>query len=436
MSTAAITQKPTRRRFFILGLVAATTMINYLDRTVLGAAAPMLTKDLGLSAAMMGLVFSAFSWTYTAAQIPGGAVLDKLGVRLVYCLSIVGWSITVIAQGLAMGAASLIGARLAMGIAEAPCFPGASRVVATWFPQGERARATSIYTVGEYIGLAVVSPLLFVLMPVMGWRLPFVALGILGVAFGLFWYRAYREPAQDRHVNAAELALIEAGGGFGDKAVEQVPFSWEAMRRLLGFRQIWGAGIGQFAGNATLVFFLTWFPTYLSQERGMNLSKEGWMAAFPYMTAAVGILFGGWISDRLIRWTGSVNLGRKVPIVCGLLLQVFMILANYVESEQQLILVMAVAFFGQGMVGIGWTVISDIAPVGYAGITGGLFNFLSNMAGIVTPLAIGIVIAATGSFAWALTGIGVTGVLGAISYVLLIGDIRRLTITNTALNDT
>ena len=143
-ATAGASGKATRVRFLILALLTLGTMINYLDRTVISVAAPSMSKELGLNAAIMGVVFSAFSWTYAAAQIPGGIFLDRVGARLTYFLSVTIWSGFTILQGFAGGLTSLIAYRLGLGIAEAPCYPTNSRVLSIWFPQAERARATSV----------------------------------------------------------------------------------------------------------------------------------------------------------------------------------------------------------------------------------------------------------------------------------------------------
>src|SRR4051812_13490408 len=171
----------------MLALVTIGTLINYLDRTVISVAAPLLSQDLGLSAAVLGVAFSAFSWTYAAAQIPGGILLDRLGVRLTYFLSVTLWSICTLLQGLIIGLGTLVGARLALGIAEAPAYPCNSRILNTWFPQHERARATGVYSVGQYFGLAFLSPVLFWIAGEFGWRALFVLVGALGVGFGLVW---------------------------------------------------------------------------------------------------------------------------------------------------------------------------------------------------------------------------------------------------------
>jgi ACS family D-galactonate transporter-like MFS transporter len=426
MSVSTLAAGATRARFGILSLLAVGTMINYLDRTVLGIAAPSLSKDLALSPQMMGFVFSAFAWTYAAAQIPGGVFLDRFGNKLTYFLSLIFWSLFTLLQGFATGLYSLFILRLGLGVSEAPCFPANSRIVGTWFPQKERARATSIYTVGEYVGLALFSPVLFMIMGTFGWQALFFTVGVAGILFGLVWWACYREPHESRWANRAELDHIAAGGGLAEKRIDSVPFSWKNVRLLLSYRQIWGASIGQFAGNATLVFFVTWFPTYLATERHMGWVKVGFFAVLPFIAAGVGVMFGGWLSDRLLTRTGSANLARKLPIVAGLLLAATIVAANYVDSDAVVIAVLSVAFFGQGMVGLGWVVIADIAPLKLMGLTGGIYNFMTNVSGITTPLVIGFIVGATGSFVWALAFMAVLALLGALSYIFLLGDVRRI----------
>jgi ACS family D-galactonate transporter-like MFS transporter len=223
---AAQSTKRTRVRFVILALLAIGTLINYLDRTVLGIAAPVMTKELGIDAAIMGLVFSAFSWTYAVAQIPGGVFLDRFGSKLTYFLALTFWSLFTLLQGVAVGVKSLLLFRFCLGVSEAPCFPTNSRVVSTWFPQHERARATGIYTVGEYLGLACFAPALFWLMGNFGWRTLFVVVGLVGIGFGIVWWMMYREPDQSKSVNQAELDYIAAGGGLEKRSEKSTPFSW------------------------------------------------------------------------------------------------------------------------------------------------------------------------------------------------------------------
>jgi ACS family D-galactonate transporter-like MFS transporter len=432
--TASSTMRRSSARYEILALLAIGTMINYLDRTVLGIAAPQLTKELGIGAAVMGIMFSAFSWTYAASQIPGGIFLDRFGSKLTYYFAMTFWSVFTLAQGLVHGVGSLLACRLGLGVSESPCFPTNSRVVATWFPQRERALATGTYTVGEYIGLACFSPLLFALMGAYGWRSLFFVVGAAGIVFGLVWWLLYREPHEHPRANAAEIEYIEAGGGLTrderNRARASSSFSWSTIGELLKHRQLTGICLGQFAGNSTLVFFLTWFPTYLATERHMGWLKIGFFAILPFIAASVGVMFGGWLSDSLLRRGKSANVARKLPIITGLLLASTIVLANYVKSDTVVIAIMSVAFFAQGMAALGWTLVSDIAPEGLLGLTGGIFNFAANLAGIVTPLVIGFIVAATGSFVGALVFIGVVALIGALSYIFVVGDIKRISLAS------
>ena len=418
------TQKRTKTRIVILMLLSIGTMINYLDRTILGIVAPKLTSEIHIDPAMMGIVFSAFAWTYALAQIPGGMFLDRFGNKLTYALSIFFWSTFTLLQSFSVGLKSLLLLRLGLGISEAPCFPVNSRVVSKWFPQHERARATATYTVGEYIGLAAFSPLLFLILEHHGWRTLFFLTGGLGIAFTFVWWKFYHEPHQSKTANKAELEYI--GVENTASADENIPFNWPDAKRLLCCRQIIGASLGQFAGNTTLVFFLTWFPTYLANERHLPWLHVGFFASWPFLAAAIGIFFGGWVSDKILKKTRSVNISRKLPIISGLLLSSCIIVANWVESNTAVIIIMSIAFCGQGMVGLGWTLISDIAPKNMGGLTGGIFNFCANMASIITPLIIGVIISMTGNFFYALIYIGLTALIGVIAYIFIIGDIKRI----------
>ncbi|WP_321888120.1 MFS transporter [Paraburkholderia bannensis] len=420
----------TRARFGILALLAGGTMINYLDRSVAGIAAPAMSHDLGLTPALMGVIFSAFSWTYTASQIPGGLLLDRVGTRWTYFFALTLWSFFTGLQGLATGFVSLLVMRLLIGAAEAPCFPTNSRVVAIWFPQSERARATGVYTFAEYVGLAFLSPLLFWLEQRYGWRALFGMVGAVGVAFGVVWLMRFHEPHESKRANRAELDHIASGGGVVDGSQQATRFRWADVGALLRHRSMFGICIGQFACNSTNVFFLTWFPTYLVTERHMPWLKVGIVAVLPFIAASVGTLSGGWISDAMLRRGVSLNWARKLPVIAGLLMAATIALANYVDSIAAVIAILCVAYFAQGMSALAWGIVSDIAPKGLLGLSGGIFNLFANAAGIVTPLVIGLIVNATGSFVYALAFISAVTLMGALSYLFVVGDIKRIVLAN------
>jgi ACS family D-galactonate transporter-like MFS transporter len=349
-----------------------------------------------------------------------------LGTKFTYWLALTLWSLFTGLQGLAQGFLSLLGFRLLVGASEAPCFPTNSRVVATWFPQSERARATGIYTFAEYVGLAFLTPLLFWVLHAYGWRILLVAVGILGVLYGLVWWRKYHEPHESTTANQAELDYIAAGGGVVDGGQKATRFSWSQIPALLKHRNMLGICLGQFACNSTNVFFLTWFPTYLVTERHMPWLKVGWVAVLPFIAASLGTLAGGWLSDALLRRGYSLNVARKLPVIAGLLTASVIVLANYVDSDALVIAILCVAYFAQGMSALAWMIVSDIAPKGLLGLSGGVFNLFANAAGIVTPLTIGVIVTTTGSFVWALAFVSSITVLGALCYLFMVRDLRRL----------
>ena len=268
-----------------------------------------------------------------------------------------------------------------------------------------------MYTVGEYLGLACFGPFLFWISRNLGWRAPFLVVGAAGLVFAAVWWVRYREP------DGKEQGAARPRGN---------PIRWNQVGALLRHRQVWGASIGQFGGNSTLVFFLTWFPTYLARERHMDWMRAGFYAILPFLAAACGVMLGGWGSDALLKRTGSLNLARKLPLIVGLFGASSIMLANYVDGDGLVIAILSFAFFCQGMTGLGWTVISDMAPKELIGITGGIFNFAANLAGVITPIVVGTIIGATGSFSYALAYVGVVALLGAFSYIFILGDVKRI----------
>lgn len=416
----------THKRIGVVILLAVATLLNYLDRTLLGIAAPAITRDLSLSPAILGILFSAFSWTYTLAQVPSGILLDRIGNRVIYSLALALWSLFTALHGFTTNFATMVLCRMGLGVAQAPCFPGNSRVISIWFPQQERARATATFTVAEYLGIACFSPLLFWILNNFGWRSLFIAVGSVGLLVAPVWWGIYRDPSKARKVSHSELAHISFGGGLEASGASAIPFSWATIVWLFKKRQIFGSIMGKFAGNTTLVFFLTWFPTYLEHERQMGWLKVGIFTAIPFIAAAVGSAFGGLISDCILEKTGSANLARKLPIISGLVLASLIIGANYVASDEGVVFFMSMAFFGQGMASLGWTLTSDIAPKQLLGLTGGLSNFFTNLAGIITPLIIGFLLSASGSYFYAFAYIAAVSVLGIVSYIFIVGDVKRI----------
>jgi len=404
-------------------------LINYLDRSNLSIVAPRLAGDLRLSPVSLGFMLSAFGWTYALFQIPASRLVDRVNPRLLFAAALALWSVATFWMGLAGSFFALIALRLAVGALEAPSYPINNRVVTTWLPEPERAGAIGFYTSAQFVGLAFLTPLLAWLEARYGWRFIFEATGAAGVLWALAWWLLYRDPAEARGVNEAELRLIEAGGGIPElsrKLRESRSVSvWKDLAIVLGRRKLWGIYIGQFGLSSTLWFFLTWFPTYLVSYRHIALEKAGLLSSAPFLAAFVGVLCGGLLSDWLLRRGMSVTQARKIPIVAGLLLASLIFLANYFADPRLVIACMACSFFGCGFASIAWSVVSTVAPERLIGLTGGVFNFISNCSAIVVPSVVGLLIRGE-SFTYPLVFISCMGLMGICSYVFVVGDIERI----------
>ncbi|WP_318531665.1 MFS transporter [Sphingomonas parva] len=428
--------RPTRVRHRIIALIFLITTINYADRATFSIAGNAAAGELGLSPIETGYILSAFAWAYVIAQIPGGALLDRFGTRRIYAGAIALWSIFTALQGTAgliFGGSvvtMLFCLRFLVGFAEGPSFPGNARLVAAWFPAPERGTASAIFNSAQYFSLVAFAPLMGWLVHDFGWRSVFWVMGALGLLAALIFLAFIHSPVRHKGVNEAELRYIEEGGGL--VRMEDRPkdaartFTWANLRQLLANRMMIGIYLGQYAINVLTYFFVTWFPIYLVKERGLNILEAGFAAAAPALCGFVGGLVGGFASDRLLKRTGSLTLSRKLPIALGMLLATAIIACVWVESEWLAVTLMAIAFFGKGVGSLGWAVMADVAPKQLAGLAGGVFNTFGNTAGIVTPIVVGYIVAATLSFDLALVFVGAHCLLTIFAYLVIVGPIRRL----------
>ena len=419
-------------RYSILAMLFVVTTLNHADRATLSMAAPAIGKDLAIDTVRMGYAFSAFGWSYTALQIPGGWLLDRFGSRLVYGLGLLLWSLFTFLQGTvgfftgAVAFAMLVCFRFLMGIGEAPAFPANGRIAAMWFPTHERGFASAVFNSAQYFALAVFNPLMGWILVGFGWQSVFYAMGLVGIVFAFLWLRVIRDPQHHPRVSPAELKYIERGGGLVNMGDKPTAIRWSHVRALIGNRMMIGVYIGQFCLNTITWFFLTWFPTYLVQARGLSILTVGVVASIPAMAGFGGGLLGGYLSDWMLKRGYTLTVARKTPIIVGLVLSGSIMLANYVSVEWIVIAIMSLAFFSKGFGALGWVVISDASPKEMIGLSGGIFNFAGNMASIITPIAIGYIFNVTHSFNGALIFVGSMGILGAMSYLFIVGDIKRL----------
>jgi ACS family glucarate transporter-like MFS transporter len=430
------TTKRTRVRWLIIAVLFLITTINYADRATFSIAGQSASKELGLDPVAMGYILSAFAWAYVLGQIPGGALLDKFGSKKIYVISLVIWSLFTALQGLAgfftglMAATLLFAMRFAVGLGESPSFPANARIVAAWFPGSERGTASAIFNSAQYFSLVAFAPLMGWLAHVFGWRSVFWVMGAIGVVAALVFAKLIHSPLAHPAVNKAEVDYIEAGGGLvrmeEKNAANGAAFNWANVKQVLTNRMLLGVYLGQYCINVLTYFFVTWFPIYLVKERGLSILQAGFTAALPALCGFAGGILGGMISDGLLKKTGNLDIARKTPLLLGMVLATCIILCNYVEQEWLVIVIMAAAFFGKGVASLGWAVVADTSPKEMAGVTGGIFNTFGNVAGIVTPIVIGYIVKATGSFDGALIFVGVHCVICILAYFLIVGKIQRL----------
>ncbi len=417
----------TRKRYNILAMIFVTVVINYLDRTNMSIAASALKEELGISAIQMGYIFSAFGWTYSLLQIPGGIVADKVKSRILYPVIMALWSIATLLQGIVSSFAALIGLRASIGVFEAPSYPTNNLVVTRWFPENERASAIATYTSGQFLGMAALLPILTVIQNALGWRGLFIVSGLIGLVWAAVWYIFYRDPQNHKKISESELNLIKEGGGLvANKEKTAVKkFEKQDLVNAFKYRKLWGLYIGQFCLGATTVFFLTWFPTYLVEFRGLDFIKSGFYASIPYLAAFLGVLLAGFSSDFLIKKGYTPEIARKAPIIIGMLLSIAIIGANYTDNTTLIIFFLSLAFFGNGLASIAWIFISLIAPKNNIGLIGGAFNFIGGLANVIVPIVIGYLVQ-DGDFSPALFFIGGIAFLGFFSYTFIVGKVERI----------
>jgi len=437
LDTAVDAKKGKHTRYLILLIIFIVTTINYADRATLSIAGTEVAKELQLSAISMGYIFSAFGWAYLLMQIPGGWLLDRYGSKKVYTYSLFFWSLFTFMQGfvdmvpLAYAGISMFIMRFMLGFSEAPSFPANARIVAAWFPTKERGTASAIFNSAQYFSLALFSPLLGWLTFAWGWEHVFTVMGGIGFVLTFLWVKYIHNPTDHPRMSKEELDYITKGGAVVDMdhkkpgAVVEGP-KLHYIKQLLTNRMMLGVFFGQYFINTITWFFLTWFPIYLVQDKGMSILKVGMVASIPALCGFAGGVLGGVFSDSLIKRGYSLTVARKIPIVLGMLLASTIILCNYTDSTALVITLMAFAFFGKGFGALGWPVIADTAPKEMVGLCGAVFNVFGNVASIVTPLVIGYLVSELHSFNAALIFVGCSALMAMVCYLFVVGDIKRM----------
>ncbi len=408
--------------------------IQSADRVNLAVTVPVIAKNLGLDPTMMGIVISAFFWTYVAGNIPGGIMVDRLKPRRTFTLVGAWWGITTLASGLSIGFKSLMGARILLGAGEAPNFPAAARAVRAWFPKQERATASALYALGNDGGIIIGMPLAAWLLYTFGWREVFYGFAAISFLWTIGWWWLYDEPRSHKRLSKRELDYIEQVEEIAVPAEASKPpapaankMSWFSLFR---HRQVWGITLGYFCYPFVYAFFYTWLPTYLVKTHQLSIIKMGIYGMLPGVAGLIGGLIGGSWSDAMVRRKIRLEIARKMPICVGMIGGAMAIFAvgRAHTPFMAIALLCLTAFIMRMAYGCIWATPTDIAPANdYVGSIGGIMNTAGMFGGgVLGPILTGVIVTRTGSFNLAFLMMCIVALLGAASFTFITGPLRPI----------
>ncbi|AUG28812.1 MULTISPECIES: MFS transporter [Microbacterium] len=409
-------KRSVRIRWFLVGFLILGGVVNYLDRSTLSVANTTIAGEFGLNAFEMGLLLSAFSWPYAIANLPAGYLVDKFGPKRMFAFAAGAWSLVSMVTAAANSFGVLYALRVALGITESPFFTSALKVNERWFNKRERALPVALVNTGSQIANAIAPPLLTFLLLTMSWRGMFVIVGALGIVVALVWLRIYRDPT------LSEQALIKGAQAQEAIASTAPKVGWG---RLLQQRNTWFMVLGAFGIFYTVWVYLTWLPSYLQTARGFSLAQSGWLASLPFLCGIIGVVFGGWLSNRLVSRGVNTVRARKIPIVGGAVLAAAAVLpVAYVDNTPLAITLLSIGYFAsQVPIGCLWTLASDVAPSNQVASLGAIQNFGGFVGAAVAPVVTGAILTATGgNYTLVFLIGGVLLLVGALSYGFFVKD--------------
>jgi len=422
-ATSPIRKVP-RRRWGIALLLGFGVLVNYFDRVNLSVSRDALQDAFGMSAVMFGYLSSAYNSTYAILQLPSGLLLDRFGVRRVGILSTIIWSIASFGASISAGIGSLFGARLLLGIGEAPTFPGNSKAVGYWFPKDERSLATAIFDAGAKFSSAIGIPVLGLVLLHFGWRWNFAATGMISVLYFALFYAFYRNPSEDKLLTDVEHDFIVRGGAQPEdrvRAAQGAPLVY-----LLCQRRVWGLVLGFASYNYSFYLLLTWLPSYLSTTHHIDLLHSALYTSVPWLIATVlDLAVGGWLVDALIQRGRNPVRVRQFVLIGGTALGLGILGAATAHSTATALFWISVSIGGLSAASpVGWSIPSLIAPKESVGTLGGILNLGNQLAGFAAPIVTGYVVQATHSFFWAFAVAGAFLIVGIAGYIFLLGDME------------
>lgn len=397
-----------RAQWFLLILLVVSIFINYIDRSNLSIAAPLIERELSLSPVEIGWLFSAFFWTYALVQLFGlaGWLADRFPVGLVLAAGFFLWSAATIVTGAVSGLTALFLARLMLGAGESVAYPCYSRILATDIPQHRRGLANALIDAGSKLGPALGSFVGAMLVATIGWRIFFVVLGAGSLVWLIPWW--FWMP------RSHESTRMQTGRG-------------PSVRRILQCRSAWGTFLGHFCGNYFWFFLLTWLPTYLIKERKYSMEGMGRISTLAFLAIATATIVAGWISDRWILAGGSPTRVRKTIIVTGLGFSTAILPVAMIHDMRVSIALLLVSCIAFGTYASNhWATTQTLAGPLAAGRWTSLQNGVGNLAGIAASWLTGVIVERSGSFALAFIAAAVVALTGAAMWGLVVGPVKEV----------
>ncbi|MCH7805159.1 MAG: MFS transporter [Acidobacteria bacterium] len=403
------------KKWLVVGLVGGMAFVTDLVRIAMGIVAPTLMELYDISFETMGFILSGWSWAYTGSLLFIGPIVDRFGPWLVVGMGAGFWGMATLALPLASTAPMFFVMRALFGLGHSMRIPAQAACISRWMDADQRATAVGLCFFGGQVGLAIGPTLAVGLISGLGWEWVFYAFGGLSLVFSLVWFSLYpREEAQDPVASSS-----------AEQVSDEVKIPWSA---LLGYRATWGIALGQMGYLYSYFFFVSWFPTYLFMEHNMTGMETGIFAGSPFLLGTVGVLGGGWLGDYLIRRGVSRTASRKGIIVTGLTgAMILVVTAAFVTQTWLAVLLLSLSMLSLRMTTASANAIPiDLAPPGVVASLASLQNFAGNISSVLAPIVTGFIVGSTGSFFFALLVAGGMALMGACSYLFLLGPVETL----------
>jgi len=397
----------------VVALLAVAAFINYVDRGNLATAGPLLRDQLGLSNTQLGLLLSAFFWTYTPGQLPAGWLAERLDPRRLLAVGLATWGTATALTGLASGFVVLLALRLVLGLGESVMYPASFKILAVETSEEQRGRANGLLASGQLLGPAVGTLMGGLLMAWWGWRVVFILLGVASLLWLWPWLATPRAP---RALIPERSTSLAAG-------VADAPTAMMIVRR----RELWASCLGQFCGVYTIYLVLSWLPVYLVNTHGFSMAQMAPIGAGVYALSAGTSVATGWASDRWLRAGAGTNRVRKSALIAGLALTTACLIACARASSVGALVALAGCGVGLGVFTPAlFATVQTLAGPYAAGRWMGIQNCLGNVAGIAAPVVTGIVVDRTGTFSGGFLIAAALALIGMVAYGLIVGRIEPI----------